>query len=823
MKKNSDTSPGCKLLPKRASFTGTAGKRRCAVVSGKSPEHHRTPGELFPRIISRVALWIAVLLLIVILFFDQLAFWAVTTIGSQIIGAKISMDDLEISLTRGDVKITNLQVASPDGFNEETMIEVSSLYLKVEKSSLFSDETIISDIEVRQINIYGLITENGDFNIQKFADRMRELQSRENNDGKLILKNILLERLKIHISDQRPQKTLNGFVFSLEKFSGTIHSGDFYFEALSINSPHQKNINLLELDRAAITFAANSITNGSPEISSVDADGLRVSILPETFVPYIRETSVILHELFTSPEKVQSGHGTMPIGNFNFKNSSWLIRDKSNENSEYALGINLHEISGNWNNGSVMLDSLLITSPQGYQEKMLQLRSAQISFVPASLFSNTPEFKNIRVENLCVTAGIKNREHTNIGVAINILRRLFAPAAPEGNSSEINPFIDNFEIVNASITVNDYRPGSTGNINGLGVSFKKMSGSWDKGHIALDSLSVNNPEGYSDYMLQIKTLIMDFDPASLAQATTLIDNIQVDSLHATACISENGDSNFRDVKTAVELLFFPLISDRSASSDDTATAASIPMVRIAGYCLENCKFTIRDTRADAKANGVNFYLRKICYSQLQRIWQLTDMRTINPPGYTKPYIATVDSISVAFPEQQSPNRDLIIDQLIIDGAHVFAEYNQNGELNAHHIADALCIIFEGNSPCQQGASAPQIPEEAPVDPEPPKIIIRHYQLKDSSFSLWDAKTRVPLRVPLQQDETDYTLERNGGSTFESLHSQTVKLGDKLAEVTDARSILIYLLNETAGSGINLLLKTGDSGIQIFRNMFDSLL
>jgi hypothetical protein len=145
-------------------------------------------------------------------------------------------------------------------------------------------------------------------------------------------------------------------------------------------------------------------------------------------------------------------------------------------------------------------------------------------------------------------------------------------------------------------------------------------------------------------------------------------------------------------------------------------------------------------------------------------------------------------------------------------------------LNAHHITDALCIIFEGTPPCQQETPAPPSPAATETSTSAPhQIIIRDYQLKNSSFSLWDARTRVPVRVPLQQNETNYTFESNGGSTFESLHSETVELGNKLAGVTDARNLLIYLLNETAGSGINILLKTGDSGIQIFRDMFNSLL
>ena len=104
-----------------------------------------------------------------------------------------------------------------------------------------------------------------------------------------------------------------------------------------------------------------------------------------------------------------------------------------------------------------------------------------------------------------------------------------------------------------------------------------------------------------------------------------------------------------------------------------------------------------------------------------------------------------------------------------------------------------------------------------------KQIDGNYQLKNSSFSLWDAKTAVPIQIPLQQNETDYTIESSDLSIFASMHNQTVELGEKLAGVTDAQNLLLYFLNKTASSGVDLLLKTGDSGIQIFRDMLAPIL
>jgi len=823
MKRSGNTNGKPKLLPQRASFLN---RKSIALSCPKTGKHH-SKGELFLRIISRVAMWLAVLLLVIILFFDQLAFWTITTIGSRITGTEITMDDLEISLTRGDIKITNLRLSNPDGFDENSMIEVASLYFKIDKSSLFSGEITVTDIELHRGNIYGMITPEGNFNLQILTDRLREWSNHDDRDERtFIIKNILLEKFKLHMVDQRTQNPVDGFEINVEKFYGTISSGHFTLESLNILPPRLIGSSLLELDHADITFSPESISGGKPEISSLNTDGLRLALPTSTdSYPYFREIAGIFSKLLSGSDNQERTAGNMPllIENFTFKNSSAVIRENNGDTPENIFGIRLGEINGNWQDGEVRLSAMLITSPRGYSGNMLKLDSARITFVPESLFTDSPVFENIKVENLTITAEISPRNHSNIEIAVNTLRRVFFPTAPAVEfTSGTDPVINNFDIVNAAITVTDHRTLATGNINGLRISFRRMHGSWDNGNVTLDSLSITNPTGYSDYMLQIKTLSAGFDPESFTRPTTIIHDITIDSLHATACINENGNSNFRDVKTAFELLFSPLISEKAPACDSAANRNSPPVIRITGYNLENCQLVIRDARSAGKADAVSVYLRQLLFSQEQRLWQLTDMRFTSPPGYTRPYVATVASISAEFPEEPAENGDFIIEKLTIDGAHGCAEYNADGELNAGHITAAFCIIFEGEISGSEESAARST--SAGNDDQPRfKTVIRNYQLKNSSFSLWDAKTAVPIQIPLQQNETDYTIESSDLSIFASMHNQTVELGEKLAGVTDAQNLLLYFLNKTAGSGVDLLLKTGDSGIQIFRDMLAPIL
>ena len=812
------------LLPKRGSFTGSAAEKKKSAAPAGCAKKQKLPENSLHRF-HRIALWLSVILLIVILFFDQLVLMAIASIGSRITGCKITMENLEISFTRGDVKISNLRITAPDEADEHGMLEISSIYIKIDKSSLFSGRTAIDTLELRRVNIYGRISAGGCFNLQTPAGNLRKLIPDDQSNSTVIIRNIDLEKLQLQISDSRQLNNIDGFGIFLEHLSGTPDTGQLQFESLSIRPPYDFGRNLLILDRAEVLLAPGTTPDGQRKILSLAADSMQITAgVHNTDRPYLREVYRLFSSLFAdSGEPQKSSASTpLPIGDFRLRNFSLLIQDMSSEKTAAFFGIRLKEINGNWESGAVNLDTLLITSPEGYSGNMLQLHCAQLSFVPDSLFSDTPEFNNIKINNLNVIAGIKNRDHTNIGVAVNALKQLFFPITASDDRLPATPVIDNFEIFNASVTVTDYRSKRPGNINGLGVSFKKMSGSWDKGHIALDSLSVSNPEGYSDHLLQVKTLIVDFAPQSLRCPTTLIDNIQIDSLHASAWINQNGNSNFHDVKTALELLFFPLFSNKSDIADNSKDSSDPPVLQITGYRLDNCKFTIHDARNSGNVDGVSFYFREMDYSRDPGIWHLNDFRITNPPGYSKPYIATIASISATFPAYSAAGDDFVISQLIIDGAHGCAEYNRQGELNAHHIADALCIMFEGRIPCQE--ESPQPPEAAvPDNPAKTKTIIQDYQLKNSSFLIWDAKTEVPIRVPLQQKETAYTIESDGGNLFESMHAQTIELGDKLAGITDAQNLLIYLLNETAGSGVDLLRKTGNSGVQIFRDVFGSIL
>lgn len=92
---------------------------------------------------------VAVIVLLVsalLLFLGPIIKTAVTTVGPQLTGVPIDLEQVSVNPFSGSVRIKGLVIGNPDGFHTPSAMELGDLQLKISIPSLFSDTVVIEKI-----------------------------------------------------------------------------------------------------------------------------------------------------------------------------------------------------------------------------------------------------------------------------------------------------------------------------------------------------------------------------------------------------------------------------------------------------------------------------------------------------------------------------------------------------------------------------------------------------------------------------------------------------------------------------------------------------
>ena len=129
------------------------------------------------RRILRVIAWIfAVILLllaILIVFRDTIIKNSITGVGSWLTGVEIKLEDFETSLAEGDVKITNLKIANPKGYDKSHLVALGSFYLNIDLPSLLTNNIVIEEIDVNGLQLTAEFNRNGKFNAVEIVENIQ--------------------------------------------------------------------------------------------------------------------------------------------------------------------------------------------------------------------------------------------------------------------------------------------------------------------------------------------------------------------------------------------------------------------------------------------------------------------------------------------------------------------------------------------------------------------------------------------------------------------------------------------------------------------------
>ena len=115
------------------------------------------------KIAVRILAALVVLFVVLEFSLDRIVRTAVNAAGPATLGVPVTLQDADISLVRGRAALTGLHVGNPEGYKTDGLLDLGSVSVKIDRSSLLSDVIVIKEIAVEGLVVTyekGLLNSN---------------------------------------------------------------------------------------------------------------------------------------------------------------------------------------------------------------------------------------------------------------------------------------------------------------------------------------------------------------------------------------------------------------------------------------------------------------------------------------------------------------------------------------------------------------------------------------------------------------------------------------------------------------------------------------
>lgn len=143
------------------------------------------------------AIVLVVALVIVLSSLGKIIKTGVQTVGSQVTKSPITVDNIDLSLLRGQLVIDNLVIGNPDGYKTDSAMQLGKVLVKLDPKSIFSDTIHIYEVIVDAPQItyersltnsnIGVIQDNVDAFLPKGDGKDKEDDKEEKKPGKKVV------------------------------------------------------------------------------------------------------------------------------------------------------------------------------------------------------------------------------------------------------------------------------------------------------------------------------------------------------------------------------------------------------------------------------------------------------------------------------------------------------------------------------------------------------------------------------------------------------------------------------------------------------------
>ena len=149
------------------------------------------------KIVVGLLVFILILILLISIFGDIALKTGVESAGTSAMKVNVKLDDISLSMLAGKMKMNNLVVDNPEGYENPTFLELGNAYIDLKTTSLLSD-TI--EIETMQFDNITLTIEQKGLtnNLKEILANLPKSEPTEDKSEEKSGKNLLIKQLDIN-------------------------------------------------------------------------------------------------------------------------------------------------------------------------------------------------------------------------------------------------------------------------------------------------------------------------------------------------------------------------------------------------------------------------------------------------------------------------------------------------------------------------------------------------------------------------------------------------------------------------------------------------
>jgi uncharacterized protein involved in outer membrane biogenesis len=100
------------------------------------------------KILGTVVLVLVVLVIAFLLFLNSILKGAIEKVGSTVTKSDITIENLDLSLLKGELLLENFKVGNPEGYKTDEAFSLTKIFVSLEPSSLMSDTIRITEVQI---------------------------------------------------------------------------------------------------------------------------------------------------------------------------------------------------------------------------------------------------------------------------------------------------------------------------------------------------------------------------------------------------------------------------------------------------------------------------------------------------------------------------------------------------------------------------------------------------------------------------------------------------------------------------------------------------
>lgn len=347
-------------------------------------------------------------------------------------------------------------------------------------------------------------------------------------------------------------------------------------------------------------------------------------------------------------------------------------------------------------------------------------------------------------------------------------------------------------------------------VTGLNITLDNIDLSLTDGTFKIVNLKVTNPKGFeSETMLELGTFYASWDTDSLFTDKIIIHDIEVRKLYVNAEVSEEKKLNFIALaeKFAQEQNE-NVKNDDSDTSENQSPNTQPPQVWIEKFSIEDFRFNWIDKRKEYSIHGFGAALEKLEGSLTDGGIIIRNFKIANPESFALRELLAIEGIDIELAPETLYSSAPQINKVSISGLTACAEFNKSGDFNVLALVDSLQDLFPGEASAAEKQPADTAENDADTQTQP-QAELKSFSLSDSWFHLEDDRLKIPVKVPLVYNISDFQFIDTGDiDILPFLHEQAKFLQKTCSGVTNADQLALNFFTNAAESGVKLFKSAG---------------